>query len=403
MKLKTLIGLLVLVLLLAAGCAQKGPEPVSPEDNPQHHYVRGMENLQEGDLDVAQEKFDRALYLDDQYSPAQAGMGLVLSIKAEKRNQQRHKKADISSALELMENSLDNAENINETFIARTTAIRNYTHAKPQGWLQDAQDIFQEANQMDSLEKSELPYYRGRPACFYYMGKAYMEGYKFRKAQDMFSRTLSTGAQGKWQPLANEAYQKVQKIVRASSHHSIGKVAEKIAVKNKVNRADVASLLIDEVKLDKLFAGRIPVESELASQRAEFIPADIVESPFKSEIETVLKWDVRGLTPTYSKDRKAYLFHPQKPLKRYQLAMILEDILIKLTQNKDLATKYVGTQTSPFNDVKPSSAWFNAVMTVTSRDLMTPELSGEFKPRNYVNGPELLLSVFKLRDTINIY
>lgn len=403
MRSKILFSALILTAFIISGCASKKPAPISPEDNPEHHYLRGMQSLEKGNVQTGKDKFKRSLYLDSEYSPAQAGMALALGMQARKRVEKSHKNVDISTALNYLDQSLDNAENKDEEFIAWVTAIRTYTQAKPEDWLEAAEENFAEAEKIEQLSTTKLPYYQDREASYYFMGQAYMQAYKFREAEDKFARVLSTKAKGKWQPLANKAFKKVQKIVRAGAHHSIGNVAKKIAVKDTVDRADMAALLVDEINLHKLFAGRISVESELASQRAEFIPADIVNSPFKPEIKTVLKWNVRGLTPTYAQNRKAYLFHPSKPLTRKQLALILEDILIKLTGEDNLASKYVGTENSPFVDVTPSTAWFNAIMTVTSRGLMEPELSSEFKPNNEVSGAELLQATFKLRDQINIY
>jgi len=49
------------------------------------------------------------------------------------------------------------------------------------------------------------------------------------------------------------------------------------------------------------------------------------------------------------------------------------------------------------------NAWFNAISTVTSRGLMEPYLSGEFRTEDTVDGPELLLSIFKPRNVLNIH
>ena len=214
---------------------------------------------------------------------------------------------------------------------------------------------------------------------------------------------LAQKPQGKWHTLANEEYKKIQKILRAAANATIGKVAQKIAVKDAVSRMDVSALLVDEMKLDRLFSGRIPIESQVADREPEFTPIDIKDSPFKIEILTILKWDLRGLEPQYDESSRAYLFRPRNSILRKELAMALEDILIRLTGEKDLATKYIGVDQSPFPDVKATSVWFNAVTTSVSRGLMETKLSGEFSPDEYVDGASLLLAVFKLKNVLNIY
>lgn len=88
---------------------------------------------------------------------------------------------------------------------------------------------------------------------------------------------------------------------------------------------------------------------------------------------------------------------------RKELALILEDLLIKITGDQSIATKYFGMDHSPFPDVPPSAPWFNAVMNVVSRGLMETELSGEFRPNDYVDGAELILAVMKLRNVLHNY
>jgi len=133
------------------------------------------------------------------------------------------------------------------------------------------------------------------------------------------------------------------------------------------------------------------------------VPADILNNMFKPEILIVLKWGLRGLEPLYDKTSKAYLFYPDRGVTRKELAFILEDVLIKITGEKDLATKYFGQKNSPFPDVSPSSSYFNAVMNIVTRGLMEPDLSGAFRPDDYATGAELLLSVLRLRNVMNVH
>ena len=103
--------------------------------------------------------------------------------------------------------------------------------------------------------------------------------------------------EGKWHEKADKAHKRVDKIVRAMAGITVGDVGKQIAVKDSVTRADLAALLIVEMKLDKLFAGRIPVKSQIDKMMAEFTPADMLNHPFKEEVLTIMKWKVRGLSP----------------------------------------------------------------------------------------------------------
>jgi hypothetical protein len=183
---------------------------------------------------------------------------------------------------------------------------------------------------------------------------------------------------------------------------TLGDVGKAIAPKDSVSRADLAALIIDELKIDKVMAGRIPVASQSA-KKAEFTPADMASHPFKEEVLTLMKWNVRGMEPKYDETSRAYLFKPADPVSRGEMAFILEDVLIKLTGNEKLGTAYLGQDNSPFPDVKATSAVYNAVMNMTTRSIMESELSGEFRVTAPVDGAEALLAIRVLKQKINTY
>ncbi len=397
---KRWLWIFFLSLFLIWSCAKKKRVGISPEDNPKHHYLMGMNLIEKGDISGAANHFDRALYLDEEYSPALAGKALIFAIYASKYKDKAHAEVDIEKALKYLKKAKKNTENDSEKFIYHVTAIRVYYNGRPKGWLEDAEDHYEDALGLDKVREEELPYYQTKAAAHYFMGYAYYKAYEFRKAESALSKVISSKP-GKWHDRADTLYKKVQKIVRAMGQYTLTDVAKKIAVKDKVTKGDVAALLVDELHLDKFMAGRIVIKSNLP--KAAFVPADVLNHPFKEEIITVVKWNIRGLQPQYDKTTRAYLFKPQEPITRKELAFILEDLLIKLTGDEKIATAYFGTEKSPFPDVPVNSAWFNAIMNCTTRGLMEPDLSGEFRPNDYVDGAELILALMKLRNVMNIY
>ena len=392
---------LVLILAFVVSCAKKPkPVPISIEDNPAHHYLQGMEAIERGDVNEADRRFERALYLDSSYSPALAGKALVMAIEAGKQAEKEHQKIDLEKAIKYLDKSEDKAEGDAEEFIYHVTAIRVYTQAHPKKWLKKAKGHYEEALDLKKVNEGDLPYYQTRSAAHYFMGVAYYKAYEFRKAEETLAKVLSEKLQ-KWHDRADTLYKKVQRIVRACGQYTLTDVAKKIAVKEAITRADVAALLVDEIHLDRFLAGRIPVKSQIP--KADFVPADALNHVFKNEIATVTKWNVRGLEAQYDHTTRAYLFRPQAFVKRKELALTLEDLIVKLIGDEKLPTAYFGTEKTPFPDVPVNVAWFNAVMNVTTRGLMEPDLSGEFRPDDYVDGAELLLAVMKLRNVMNIY
>ncbi|MBI5893367.1 MAG: S-layer homology domain-containing protein [Deltaproteobacteria bacterium] len=365
-----------------------------------------MDLLEQKKIDEAQTKFERALYCDGKYSPALSGVAIVYAEKAKNKKDAGYRQADVNSALEQLKLAKRNAKDNEEEFAYHIAEIRVLTAIKTKAWLDNdetgAEIHFKNAMAL-KVNEQKLLYYEGREAAPYFMGLAYLEAREFQKARDKFQEALGMKREGKWNEKADRAWKRVDKIVRAMGGITLGDVGKIIAVKESVSRGDMAALLVDEIKIEKLFAGRIPVKVEIDKLKAEFTPADMVNHHFKDEALTMMKWGVRGLEPIYDPETKAYLFKPDKGLTRKEFALILEDVLIKLTGDQKIATAYFGQEKSPFPDVRPSDGAYNAVLNATTRGLMEPELSGEFRINDLVNGSEAILAIRVLRQRMNIY
>ena len=393
---------LAVLLMAAAGCSQKVARCTAPEDNPAHHYLRGMEALEAGKLELAMEKFDRAVYCDDEFSAAYGGKAMVSALRAKGLSDPRYRDVEARQAREYLEQADDQIDNNNDRFEFLLASLRVATALKGQGWLESAEEFYAKALKMPVDEKL-LNYYHGKEAASYFMGLAYLESYSFRKAEDKFRETLDSRKMGKWNAPADQAWKKTSKILRALGGITVGDVGRKIAVKDSVSRGDLTALLVDELKVEQLFAGRIPAKSQLAAMKAEFTPADVLTHPFRDEVLTTMKWKVRGLEPKFDQTTKAYLFKPDDNVTRGEMAFILEDVLIKLTGNEKLATAFFGQDRSPFPDVKPTSPYYNAVLNMTSRGVMEGDLSGDFRIAEPVDGAEAILAIRMLQQKMNIY
>jgi hypothetical protein len=399
--------LTLLALLLAAGaallsgCSTVQPKCTSAEDSPSHHYLMGMKALEDGNVTIAQEKFERALFCDDGFSIAHAGMAIVSAEKVKAQTDAGFRGVESERVAEELKKARKYADRPDQYFDYYAAVIRSDTLMKQKKWLDDAEDAYSDGSKL-AVDERNLTYYQGTEALPYFMGIAWLEGKEFQKARDSFGTVLNAKREGKWHEKADKAWKRVDKIVRAMGGITVGDVGKTIAVKEKVSRADLAALLIDEMKIDKLMAGRIPLASQ-AARTAEFTPADMTGHPFKEEVLTLMKWNVRGMEPKYDDTTRAYLFKPADPVTRGEMAFILEDILIKLTGDEKLATAYFGQERSPFPDVRPSSSLYNAVMNMTTRSIMESELSGEFRINDPVDGAEALLAIRMLKQKMNIY
>ncbi len=395
------LTLFALMAVFAVGCGKPVSKCTAPEDNAQHHYVRGMELLADNKAGEASAKFERSLYCDEEFAPSHGGMAIAEALKAVSQKDEEHKKVDADKAAEHLKQADKTADTEEDEFAAHVASMRVETVLKHGKWLAEVQDHYKDAMKI-KVDDKKLLFYDGREAAIYYMGVAYLDAREFQRARDSFSDVLAEKATSKWHALAEKGWKRVDKILRALAGITVGDVGKQIALRDSVNRGELSALLIEELKIDKLFAGRSASKSEADKMKAEFTPADTMGSPFKDDILTLMKWNIRGLEPAYDGTTKAYLFKPETPVSRKDLAFALEDVLAKITGDEAIATKFIGNDKSPFPDIPASAAWFNAAMNMTTRGLMETELSGDFRPNEPIDGAEALLAIRALKHALNV-
>ena len=122
---------------------------------------------------------------------------------------------------------------------------------------------------------------------------------------------------------------------------------------------------------------------------------DIANSWLKPSIETVLKLQIRGLEAGPN-----HKFEPEKLLTKGEFALMLEDILIKVSGDEKLATKFLGGHIA-LPDVRNDQYFFSAAMTATSRGFIEADkATGEFKPGDPVSGADALLSIREFKNQL---
>jgi hypothetical protein len=196
---------------------------------------------------------------------------------------------------------------------------------------------------------------------------------------------------------------------------------KQIANVEKITRADVAALFMQELKIKELLGKPEITTAEKTALTTENVPApikeaepvvtggvlrppvppmanDIFDHPFKSDIEQVLKTGVRGLENDPNGN-----FKPGEIISRGEYALMLEGIIIKLTGEKELAAKYLKSK-SLFRDVPADMPYFNAIMSMTSRDIMQEKniKTGEFAPLKPLSGLEALIIIHKFKEQLDI-
>ncbi len=404
-------GWLALIsLLFAVGCS-KDVEPRKAQgtlDTPDYHVLRGKDMLDQQDWDGAEQQFDLALELDSAYPPAQAAKAYVLTYRSQQTGREEEQIEElVEQSEELLSDALSSADNPEETASVQIFALRNETLQQDDNWLEDAEEHFAEAIEVYE-DNPEMRGSRSEP--HFYMGLAYQQALEFNEAQASLRRVLEINRG--FTREANAALALLDKIVRAQPGTRHGK---EVALLSQISRADMAALLMQELQLRDLYERNrnerkpdLNYESPNAGEalvprgeRVKEMPlaSDISEHALRADIEEVLVLGVRGLEAN-----PQYLFYPNKPITRAEYALMLEDVLIQVTQDPKLATMFVG-DTSPFRDVRPDAYYYNAARTLTSRNIMqlTDQVRGEFGPDRSVHGADALLSLRLLKEELQRY
>ena len=392
------VVVLAFALLLPA-CSRPSVRCTSPVDNPAHHYLRGMVALEDGDLQIADDTFARAAYCDKAYSPVYSGLALLGAETAQKQGDERHRAVAAQRIRESLQLGKKYANEPADEFYYYLARIRLGIMLKEAGWLKMAEEAFDGARKL-KLDGQQLLYYQGREAANYFMGLAYLEARDLHRARERFAGVLDSRQEGKWHEKAERAWKKTDKVLRALAGFTVGEVGTKIALQDSVSRSGLAALLMGEMKLDKMLVDRTPDTTVVALMKGESVPTDILSHPFRTEILLAMQWKIRGFEPKYDETARAYLFHPAESVSRGEMALILDDVLIKLRRDGQSAT--AGLNRSPFSDVRPASPYFNAVLNVTSSGIMEGDVSGEFRINDVVDGAEAILALRMLQEKVNL-
>ena len=391
----------VIALLGLGGCGKAPRKAVGKLDTPQHHTLRGHDFIEKGDWEEAGKSFDLAISLGQAHGPAYAGKAIVVAhgataagLDADQREKRFEKAGD------LVDQALDNAETPAEKRAAHVAGIRVQRLTKVERkWLVEAEEHYEDAVGLDKRRLDPDPHF--------YMARAYRDAFEVRKAEDLYRKVLgmNSGKSG----MANTELALVQKVIRAEPGSRHGRV---IAFAPTISRADIAALFIEELQLERLYqrgntkrfdTGFKPpaegrrFEADKVVRAAEV--TDIGKHPLRADILEMIRLRVAGLQPDAQ-----HRFHPDKPVRRAQFAMMVQDILVKVTGEKGLDTKFIG-QASPFPDVRGDHFSFNAILTVTSRGLMDPldKVNGIFGPAEPVQGADALLVIRLLHNQLRRY
>ena len=368
---------LILVLLLA-GCTNRHTTLESFLDTPKHHASNGFSFLHRGQISDAEREFQSALRLDPFFSQAHCGLGLIAGMREE-----------YDTAFKSMALARDYAKTEKDRLMVAVGEMRLYTMRKKGKWLDRVESLFEEA------QKSQ----KGSAEAYYYLGEAYRQAYRFEKAEKAFKKVLALNSGLFWQ--ANRQSRLIGKILKAMPASVAGKG---IALKESLTRADVAVLIVEELKLDKIYQDlahqtkgfHLPQEL-LDSSKLTPLPADVKAHPLRKDIENVLQLGVHGLELFADGS-----FRPEQPVCRAEYAVILAGIVSEIRNGPALNTQFSEAE-SPFVDIVNDDPHFSAVMLCTGKmNIMGPR-QGVFNPGGDISGADALMALQNLKRALDIH
>ncbi|MBN2355166.1 S-layer homology domain-containing protein [candidate division KSB1 bacterium] len=381
---KVRILLLALTVILAAflmiGCGPKAIKQASVLDTSANHFNQGMRELDRGNYDLANQEFKRAIALNPDYAEGFAGLGLV---------------AATSGNFEAARENIDKALSKNsESVESRIIKGRILTmERKGDDWLEKAVREFDRALQVNPRSEKAV----------FYKGIAYKEAFQFNDAAVAFMRVIAD--KGDFAAAADQEYAVVQKIQRAAPGTKAG---AKVALIKEIDRADVAVLFMEELKLLDIISKKRPKTydtgfkapedpTQMQTEQVVKVPkvTDIGNHWAKNWINDIVEAQGMAVFPDHT-------FRPDEKISRADYAMMLQNILIMATGDDGLATKYIG-QESRFPDVNPSHFAYNAICLMTDRGIMhADKMTGAFDMKAHVSGADALLIIRDFQNALRM-
>jgi len=370
----------LLLALALMSCGRKAIKEESVLDRPDTHYSMGMRLLEQGKIAEANREFERASQLAPDYPEAYAGMALAAA-----------KNHDFKTANKMIDKALGKDSKNVEARIIKGRIIS--MQRKGDDWVKKAVKEFERALKQDP----------NNPKAYFFMGMAYKRGFDFDRAAEAFSKVIAM--KDDYAGEANKQWEIMQKIQRAAPGTRVGK---EIAIIDEIDRADLAVLLIEEMKLPEVIQKRRPRQydtsyqapedsTQMQTERLEKMPAmtDVADHWAKSWIEQIVELGVMEPFPDHT-------FRPDEKITRSNYAQVMQQILIMATGDPSLATKYVGEK-SRFPDVNSSHYAYNAMALSAERGILKADtMTGEFRPQGHMSGADALLAIREFQNALRL-
>ena len=362
----------IIALIFIVSC---GTKPQSDVDTPEYHYKAGMRAIENGDFQQAIKSFQRSVDLDKKFALGYGGLGLAHA------NLGNNKDAKNFASKCASRGSKD------PEALSLSAQVWITMRSSEKRWFKRAEDYLKTALRRDKEHEGSQ----------YWFGVAYLYNYQFNEAEDYFQQVVNK--RGEFSGKADSKWKLSQKIVRAMPGTPAGK---KVALKERINRADLAVLFAEELKIGVLF-DRMPVQSSgfqtpsQANQTATVIvPNDSRDHWAETWIKDMIRYGIMNVEPDGN-------FYPDDDINRANYALAVQRLLVVATKDESLETKYFGEAQSRFSDVPASHFAYNAMAICTERGIMEIDMmNNRFNPTGDVTGADALLIIRNLQNSLRM-
>ncbi|MGY8786661.1 MAG: S-layer homology domain-containing protein [Fidelibacterota bacterium] len=365
--------LTVFILLLLAGCATP---PESDVDTPEYHFKAGMRAIDNGEDQQAIKSFQRSVDLDKKFAMGYGGLGLAHA------NLGNNKQAKDYASKCASRGSKD------PTALSLVGQVWITMRDSEKKWFKRAEDYLKKALKKD----------KGHEGAMYWSGVAHLYNYQFDEAESYFKKVVNI--RGDYAGKADAKWQLSQKIVRAMPGTPVSK---KVALKEKINKGDLAVLFAEELKIGDLF-DRMPIQNGggfqtpgQADQTATVTtPNDANGHWAEAWIKDMIRYGIMDVEPDGN-------FYPDDTISRAIYALAVQRLLVVATRDESLETRYFGEAQSRFSDVPSSHFAYNAMALCAERGIMQADvITGRFQPTGNVSGADALLIIRTLQTSLRM-
>ena len=363
----------VFTLLLLASCATP---PESDMDTPEYHFKAGMRAIENGDYQQAIKSFQRSVELDKKFALGYGGLGLANAHLG-----------DNKQAKDFASKCASRGSKDPEALSLSAQAWITMRDSEKK-WFKRAEDYLKKALKRDKEHEGAM----------YWYGVAYLYNYQFDEAENYFRKVVDK--RGDYAGKADAKWKLAQKIVRAMPGTPIGK---KVALKERINKADLAVLFAEELKIGVLF-DRMPAQNAggfqtpgQATQTATIAtPNDANGHWAETWIKDMIRYGIMDIEPDGN-------FYPDDKINRATYAMAVQRLLVVATRDESLETRYFGEAQSRFSDVPSSHFAYNAMALCAERGIMQADvITGRFNPTGDVTGADALLIIRTLQTSLRM-